>query len=260
MTAIGRALVGVGIVLGLLIVPSTLVHASDDDGTDGTNLTVTVTDGASPSPTPRPTSSSAATPSPSSGGSAPGKGTKGSGSGAGGGTDAGSGTGAGGAGGAGSGAAGTVSIAGMVYVSGVNSSVALSPDPAQGDVTLWLSVRNASSSVIDLTADFWMDSVLFGTALDSASAVPVTGLQPGETRLISARLHGAGQWGLVNTHVTITPPATVDGTALTPVTRDALVVVFPWLSTSLAATLAIALLAWRAVALALAAKPSEAAV
>jgi len=255
MTGVVRALAAAGVALGLLLVPSTLVHAAADDGNDGANLTVTVTDGSTASPTPRPTSSSPApTPSASSGGSAPSQGATGKETGAGDGTGGGSGAGAGG------GAAGTVSLAGMVYVSGVNSSVALSPDPAQGDVTLWLSVRNASSSVIDLTADFWMDSVLFGTALDSASAVPVTGLQPGETRLISARLHGAGQWGLVNTHVTITPPATVDGTALTPVTRDALVVVFPWLSTSLAATLAIALLAWRAVALALAAKPSEAAV
>lgn len=257
MTGVIRALAAAGVALGLLLVPSTLVHAAADDGNDGANLTVTVTDGSTASPTPRPTSSSPApTPSASSGGSAPSKGATSGGKE----TGAGDGTGGGSGAGAGGGAAGTVSIAGMVYVSGVNSSVALSPDPAQGDVTLWLSVRNASSSVIDLTADFWMDSVLFGTALDSASAVPVTGLQPGETRLISARLHGAGQWGLVNTHVTITPPATVDGTALTPVTRDALVVVFPWLSTSLAATLAIALLAWRAVALALAAKPSEAAV
>lgn len=255
MTGIGRALVAAALALGLLAVPATLVHAADDDGNDGANLTVTVTDGSTPSPTPRPTSSSTApSPSASSGGSAPGKGLTGGGSGG-----AGGGSGAGAGIGTGSGAGGTVSIAGMVYVSGVNSSVALSPDPAEADVTLWLSVRNASSSVIDLTADFWMESVLFGTALDSASAVPVTGLQPGETRLISTRLHGAGQWGLVNTHVKITPPATVDGTALTPVTRDALVVVFPWLSVLLAATLAIGLLAWRAVALALAAKPSEAA-
>lgn len=243
MSALGRAVAVTGILLGILVLPQTLAFAADDGAEDGSNVTVTVTDGSTPTVRPTPLAPSAA-PRP------------GISTGAKNGTATGSGAGAGG----GAGAAGTVSIAGMVYVSGVNSSVALSPDPAQGDVTLWLSVRNASSSVIDLTADFWMDSVLFGTALDSASAVPVTGLQPGETRLISARLHGAGQWGLVNTHVTITPPATVDGTALTPVTRDALVVVFPWLSTSLAATLAIALLAWRAVALALAAKPSEAAV
>lgn len=253
MTGIGRALAAAALGLGLLLVPSTLVHAADDDGNDGANLTVTVTDGSTPSPTPRPTSSSAApAPSPSSGRSGPGTGATGGSGGVAGGGGAGAGS------GTGTGTGGTVSIAGMVYVSGVNSSVALSPDPAEADVTLWLSVRNASSSVIDLTADFWMESVLFGTALDSASAVPVTGLQPGETRLISTRLHGAGQWGLVNTHVKITPPATVEGTALTPVTRDALVVVFPWLSILLAATLVIALLAWRAVALALAAKTSEA--
>lgn len=251
MTGIGRALVAAVFALGLLLVPSTLVHAADDDGNDSANLTVTVTDGSTPSPTPRPTSSSTApAPSPSSGRSGPGTGATGGSGGVAGGGGAGAGS--------GTGAAGTVSIAGMVYVSGVNSSVALSPDPAEADVTLWLSVRNASSSAIDLTADFWMESVLFGTALDSVSAVPVTGLQPGETRLISTRLHGAGQWGLVNTHVKITPPATVDGTALTPVTRDALVVVFPWLSILLAATLVIALLAWRAVTLALAAKTSKA--
>lgn len=254
MNRLLRCLVAAGLFLGILVTSPVLAHAADGDADDGATLTVTVTDGSTPSPTPtgrpHPTSSSSSAP-----GGAGSKSTSGGGAGAG----SGGGTPSGGGAGNGETAPGDVSIAGMVYLSGVNSSVGLSPDPGSGDVTLWLSVRNASSGAIDLTADFWMESVLFAVPLDEQRGVPVTGVQPGETRLLSARLHGVGQWVLVNAHVRITPPPVVDGTSLTPATRDALVMVFPWLAVLVGALVVIGLLAWRAVVLVLAAKPTEAA-
>jgi len=242
MSALGRAVAVTGILIGILILPQSFAFAADEGAEDGSNVTVTVTDGSTS--TPRPTPSSAAT------GTGASTGTKGGAGGEGGGaSETGQGAGSG---------AGTVSIAGMVYVSGVNSSVSLSPDPGASDVTLWVTVRNASTSTIDLSADFWMESVLFGVALDDVPGVAVTGLQPGETRVVSTLLQGAGQWGLVNSHVRITPPSVVDGTALTPLTRDAMVVVFPWLVVLVTALTVVALLTWRAVLSALAAaRPTE---
>lgn len=251
MNRVARALAAAGLLLCIVVTPPVLAHAANSDTDGGANLTVTVTDGSTPSATPRPSASApAAAPTGGAGGpgdagaTSPGGGEVSSG-GAGGGSSSGGGTPPGGEG-----------VAGIVYLSGVNSSVGLSPDPGSGEVTLWLSVRNASRSVIDLTADFWMESVLFAVPLDDARGVPVTGVQPGETRLLSMRLHGAGQWGLVNTHVRITPPPVVDGTSLTPVTREAMVVVFPWFAALVAALVVIGILVWRAVALAMAAKPA----
>lgn len=229
--------------------PQTLAHAASDNADDSSNLTVTVTDGSTPTPTPTPNPS----PSASIAGSTGLSGSKGAvGSGVPG--DGGS-AGTSGPGSAAGVGAGAVSVGGMVYVGGINSSVGLSPDPGQADVTLWMSIGNASTSVIDVAADFWMESVLLGVPLDQTRGIVVSALQPGEVRVVSTRLHNAGQWGAINVHATITPPATVDGTALTPVTRDATVVVFPWLVGLAAAILAIGLLAWRAVVLLLAAKP-----
>ncbi|QOC24686.1 hypothetical protein [Microbacterium hominis] len=250
MTALRRtpwAVALLGAVALFTLLPIAGLGARADDGVDDSgNVSVTVVDGSTPSPSPSSTASPRPTTPPAPGSSSTSGGSGGGGSGGGA---------SGGSAPAGTGAADDVSIAGMVYIGGINSSVALSPDPGSGEVTLWLTVRNASTRTIDLTVDFWMESVLFGVPLDQTRGVAVPALQPAEVRVVSTRLHGAGQWGLVDTHATVTPPATVDGTALTPVTRDALVFVFPWVSVLVAAVIVIGLLAWRAVALALAAEP-----
>jgi hypothetical protein len=204
--------------------------------TPGTgNLSVTVTE-ESAAPTPAPTGDTGGddggggTSSGGTGGSGGGSGNGPSGGGSsssnGGGSGQGTGTGDGGAGQTPPGT-GEVSVNGMVYVGGLESSSALSLNPGDAAVTLTFTVRNASQSTIDATADFWMNSI-FGNEIDAAHGIEIQGLAPGETRAVSTQLHNAGQWTLVNAHMTLTPPATVDGVELTPVTRDALVVVFPW--------------------------------
>ena len=222
--AAARAVVALAMIAGSLSLGS--VASADDSGT----LSVTITDGSTtPSPSPL---------TPAGGGSgSPVGGSSGSGttpvngvrsvpvpaSGAGDGAPAGS----------GSAPASEVSIAGMLYVGGLNASATPAVDPAGGVVDVWFTIRNASSSPIDASADFWMDTAVFPQRLDAVDDVDVTALQPGETRVVNARLQNGGQWTLLSTHVTVTPPESVDGVALTPVTRDALALMFPWVLVSL---------------------------
>ena len=62
---------------------------------------------------------------------------------------------------------GEVSIAGMLYVGGLNAAATPAVDPAGGVVDVWFTVRNASSSPIDATADFSMDTGIFPQRLDT---------------------------------------------------------------------------------------------
>ncbi|MEN2737825.1 hypothetical protein ABCS02_08550 [Microbacterium sp. X-17] len=208
--------------------------AADTSGNGGGNLTVVVTDGETPSPTPSPTP----TVGPSGSGTGQGN-SNGQGNGSGNGNGSGDGQGTGTGQGAGAQHAGTVnpaskevSMSGILFVGGLMSSTAPSINPGAGTVALWFTVRNESTSTIDATARFWMDSVLLGIQVDAVDDVLITGLQPGETRVVTTELHNAGQWTALNAHVTLTPPATVDGKQLSPITRDATIVMFPWLLTT----------------------------
>jgi len=230
-------LAATGAAVVLLVLAGSPGASASTPSPDGSGtLSVTITDGSTPTPSP-PSSPPAAGGSSSPAGSVP----------AGGARPApvpgpGAGTGNGSAGG-GVSAANEVSLAGMVYVGGLNSSATPEVDPAGGVVDVWFSVRNAASTPIDATADFWMDTGVFPQRLDAVDDVTIAGLQPGETRVVSARLRHGGQWTLLSTHVTLTPPESVDGVALTPVTRDALTLLFPWVLTALVllAGLAVAL-------------------
>jgi len=126
-----------------------------------------------------------------------------------------------------------------MYVSGLSSDVRLTANPFEGSTLLSFTVRNVSTTTFDATADFWMEGP-FGNRLSAVDAVAVTQLKAGESRVVSADLAGAGQWGLVTAHVTLRPPAEVGGTTLTPLTRDATVFVFPWLIALLLLATAIA--------------------
>lgn len=218
---------------------------------DTGNLSVTVTDGSG-EPTPTPTEPTGggtdggdgSTGGPGNSGSGAGGSSSGGGSTGGGSSSNGSGSGQNGGTGAGDGGpipagADEVSADGMLFIGGLESSSSLSLNPGEAVVNLSFTVRNASQSTIDATADFWVSSV-FGNEVDAAHDIDIAGLLPGETRAVSTQLHKAGQWTLLTAHVTLTPPETVDGVELTPVTRDALVVVFPWF---LAVLLILAILA-----------------
>ncbi len=209
------------LVLGGVLSSAFAASAADAPPDDTGNLSVVVTDGTSPTPSP---SGSAGQKSGAGATGAPGSGPSVGSNSSGTATTGNSGRETAGESGAGD----EVSVDGMLYLGGLTSSVSISPDPAGGVVTLWFTVRNASRSTIDATADFWMNSQLFGLRVDSADAVAVTGLLPGESRVVSAELHHAGQWSVLDAHVTLTPPESVDGVSLAPATRDATVLVFPW--------------------------------
>ncbi|MFG6504473.1 hypothetical protein [Microbacterium sp. P05] len=121
-----------------------------------------------------------------------------------------------------------VDLGGVMYVGGVSSASIPSLNPFGGTLQLWFTVRNVSASTIDAKADFWMESI-FGNRISTADGVLIEDLKPGEMRTVSAELPGVGQWSILSAHTRLTPPDSVDGTALTPLTRDATAFALPWL-------------------------------
>lgn len=234
------------------------VPAFASDADSGTPLTVTITDGSTPSPS----SSSPSTGSgPASGASLGGSSTGGA-RGAGGSAGVGGSTGTGTSSDPGTTPAGQttpaneVSAGGGLFVSGLNGDGMPAVNPADGTVDMWFTVRNASTQPVDAAADFWMEGTVFSNRLDSRDDVPITALQPGETRTVAATLSGAGQWTLVSAHVTFTSPETEDAAAATSVTRDALVLVFPWLIVLVAIAIVLAFAIVRVVRAALPPAPT----
>jgi hypothetical protein len=125
------------------------------------------------------------------------------------------------------------SIGGVLYVSGLATAYAPSINPLGGELSAHFTVRNVSTATIDGTARFWVTSPL-GTEISAVDPVDVSGLKPGESRVIDATLPGVGQWTFATAHYTYTPPATVDGVPLEPMTRDAFVFLPPWFVLALA--------------------------
>ncbi len=121
----------------------------------------------------------------------------------------------------------SVDLGGILSVGGLSTGSTPSINPFDGVVQVWFTVRNTSTSTIDLTTDFWMENPL-GLRIANVDGVAVPGLKPGETRTVSADLSGAGQWTMLTTHARVTPPSQVDGVELAPLTRDATVFVLPW--------------------------------
>ncbi len=140
-----------------------------------------------------------------------------------------------------------VDLGGVVHVGGLLSDVRISPNPFGGSALLSFTVRNVSKSTFDATADFWMEGP-FGNRVAQVDAVTVSQLKAGESRVVSAELPGVGQWAVLTAHATFRPPAEVEGTQLSPLTRDVTVFVLPWMIVSvlLLAGIALALVQlWR---------------
>ncbi len=134
-----------------------------------------------------------------------------------------------------------------MHVGGLLSDVRISPNPFGGSALLSFTVRNVSKSTFDATADFWMEGP-FGNRVAQVDAVTVSQLKAGESRVVSAELPGVGQWAVLTAHATFRPPAEVEGTQLSPLTRDVTVFVLPWMIVSvlLLAGIALALVQlWR---------------
>jgi hypothetical protein len=120
----------------------------------------------------------------------------------------------------------SVGLGGVVFISGLTSTNDPSINPLAGSLTSRFTVRNVSDDALDASAKFWITNV-FGAKL-SSDTVKIADLKAGETRVVDAFLPGVGQWTLLTTHMTFTPPAEVDGVALVPVTRDAMAFAAPW--------------------------------
>lgn len=120
-----------------------------------------------------------------------------------------------------------LSLGGILYVSGLSTEYRPSIDPLSGDLEVRFTVRNVSGASIDSSARFWVTNV-FGAELAAVDPVEVPALKPDESRVVSATLSGVGQWTFATAHMTLTPPETVDGVALEPLTRETFVVLPPW--------------------------------
>jgi len=118
------------------------------------------------------------------------------------------------------------SLGGVLYLSGLTSSVSPSFTPANGTVTLMLTVRNSSSTTFDSKARFWLENAA-NVRVSQVNGVRIGDLEPEETRRISVTLRDLGQWTLLHGYVTLTPPKVVEGTPLKPITRDTMVALPP---------------------------------
>jgi len=120
-------------------------------------------------------------------------------------------------------------LGGILYLSGLNSNYVWSFNPAECVVVLQITLRNVSKSTFDSTARLWIDTSL-GNNVSELKGVRINDLRPNETRVVAGTKTGLGQWTVLQAHATITPPKTVDGVALAPITRDAYVFVPPLLA------------------------------
>jgi hypothetical protein len=121
---------------------------------------------------------------------------------------------------------GDFDLGGIVYVSGLTSHYIWSPNPTQSTAVLRFTVRNVSKTTFDSTARFWIDTT-FGSRVSEVRGVAIMALRPGESRVVSATLGGLGQWTVLHGHVTFTPPPSVEGVTLAPITRDTFLFIPP---------------------------------
>ncbi|ANP73330.1 hypothetical protein [Cryobacterium arcticum] len=120
-----------------------------------------------------------------------------------------------------------VTLAGVLAVSGLTAHAQQNVGPGGGDIVLGFTVKNLTDQPFDSTARFWVDNAL-GLQIHAVDDVALDDLAGGETRTVTVTLTDMGQWSAYNTHVTLTPPETVGETSLSPVTRDALLLVPPY--------------------------------
>ncbi|MBW9121221.1 hypothetical protein JNB63_14070 [Microbacterium trichothecenolyticum] len=140
-----------------------------------------------------------------------------------------------------------VSTGGVLAMSGITATVEPSLEVGNGTLTLDVVVRNTSDSTFDSTAHFWIDHVAGGILVD-LDEVDVDALAPDETRRVMVEVDGLGQHVVLRTYMTLTPPESLDGMPLSPLSRNKVVVIPPLFAMSVASGIvAIGGLMWWAV-------------
>lgn len=119
-------------------------------------------------------------------------------------------------------------LGGVVFISGVTSGYGWSINPFAGETHAEFTVHNVSQFTIDGSAAFQLVGP-FGNEITRVDGITLDQLKPDESRIVEATLTGLGQWTFFTIHATFTPPDSVGGTALTPITRDGFLFVLPWL-------------------------------
>jgi len=120
-----------------------------------------------------------------------------------------------------------IDLGGVLYVGGLAGSITPNVGPTGGEAKLSITVRNTSDELTDLSLRFWVSNG-FGATVGEVSGITARDLRPGETRTIRATVTAVGQWTFYTAHVKITPPKELDGVKLSPLTRDATLVVPPY--------------------------------
>jgi hypothetical protein len=104
---------------------------------------------------------------------------------------------------------------------------------ASPSAKLEFAVRNVSPEVVPATAHFRVKNWL-GMIVAEVPRYQFVGMESGETRLVTAVLHGIGQWGSYTADMVFTPPETVNGGESVSFRRDASFVAFSLSATVLA--------------------------
>jgi hypothetical protein len=117
-------------------------------------------------------------------------------------------------------------LGGVLTVSGVTAHPAFSAAPGGGETVLELTLKNVSAYAVNSSLRFWLQNAL-GATIAEVSNIAVTEQASGETRTVAVIMSDIGQYGVYNAFVTLTPPESVGGTSLTPLTRDAPMFVLP---------------------------------
>lgn len=123
-------------------------------------------------------------------------------------------------------------LGGVFQLSGLVGTATPAVDPRGGSVKLAMTVQNVTSWAVSPDLRFRLENGL-GMQVAQSDDIVIADLRPGETRTVTATLTDIGQWGVFNAQVTFTPPESVRGTVLSPITRDAFLVVPPFFVLSL---------------------------
>ena len=118
-------------------------------------------------------------------------------------------------------------IAGVFYVSGLTTHIESEAGPGGGTMVLDFTMRNITDAPITSSLRFWLDNAV-NLPVAMVDKVSIDSLAPNETRTVSATIPDVGQWAWFKGHVTMTPPADIGGTALSPVTRDSFSIIPPY--------------------------------
>jgi hypothetical protein len=135
-------------------------------------------------------------------------------------------------------------VGGVLFVSGVITTLHPSWDPLGGTLHVEMTVRNATDQVVDASASVGATTLL-GIDLGGSDSIAVRGLMPGEIRTISTDIPGVGQWGVLKAHLTMTPPSEFRGVQLAPLERDRWVMAPPWYLITLVVALGIVVWVFR---------------